>query len=184
MKNKFLTFLTASAIFGYALVAQAQNVVSFSLATSNAVTNLNTLAGVNLPTNPPIHVSKITISVPTAASVAAGFFFYDWYAGFQTNLWATNIISFTNATVVNPFTNNVVFTNSLGRTNTNTYIGIATFYTNVTTANTTSSVPAIGGFSVNPGSTITVDVNWNIAQGLAIRGTNNRPDSTIVLEYK
>lgn len=161
--------------------ATAQTAVGATMATANSVTNLNTV--MSIPTNG-VTVTKVTIAVPTASTTNATFFFYDWYASFATNLWQTNIVSYTNATIVDPYTNNVVFTNSLGRKDTNQYIGRAVFYTNVTAANTTSSVPAIGAITVSPGTTYSIDVNWILAQGLAVRGTNNNPTSFITIEYK
>jgi hypothetical protein len=160
---------------------EAQTVVGASMATAQSVTNLNTLMGI--PTNGVV-VTKVTVAVPSAATSNATFFFYDWFAGNQTNLWSTNSIRFTNATVIDPFTNSVVFTNSLGRQDTNQYIGRGVFYTNATVTNTTSSVPAIGAITVSPGTTYVLDVNWILAQGLAVRGTNNNPLSFITIEYR
>lgn len=160
--------------------ANAQTVVGTSLATSNSVTNLNTL--LNIPTNG-ITITKITVA-GGPGTINSTFFFYDWFAGFQTNLWQTNIFRYTNATIVDPFTNNVIFTNSLGRVDTNQYIGRAVFFTNTVVSNTTSSVPAIGAITVAPSTTYSIDVNWIIAQGLAIRGTNNHLNSFITIEYR
>lgn len=180
IKNSLMMVLGGLMMFA-SFEAKSQIAVGATMATAQSVTNLNTLMGI--PTNG-VTVTKVTIAVPSAATSNATFFFYDWFAGFQTNLWQTNIVSFTNKTVVNPFTNTVVFTNSLGRVDTNQYIGRAEFYTNVTAANTTSSVPAIGAITVSPGTTYVLDVNWILAQGLAVRGTNNNPLSFITVEFK
>lgn len=180
MKKILNTLILAAILVLSPVVASAQTAFGFTMATANSATNVSVLGGFSNNVN----VSAITISVPAAATTNATFFFYDWFATRLTNLWSTNIVSYTNATVVDPYTNNVIFTNSIGRVQTNTYIGRATFYTNVTEANTTSSVPAIGAITAQPGVPITVLVNWNLAQGLAVRGTNNNPTSFITVTYQ
>lgn len=177
-----ITLVTTSLImFSTLQKVDAQTAVGATMATANSVTNLNTV--MSIPTNG-VTVVKVTISVPAASTTNATFFFYDWFASFQTNLWQTNIFRYTNATIVDPLTNSVIFTNSLGKTDTNQYIGRGIFFTNVTATNTTSSVPAIGAITVSPGTTYVLDVNWILAQGLAVRGTNNNPTSFITIEYK
>jgi len=180
MKNFFKITLLSFVLLLTVFQVNSQTVAGGTMATANSVTNLNT--AFSIPTSG-VFVTKISIAVPTAATSNATFFFYDWWASRQTNLWFTNIVSFTNATIVDPFTNNVIFTNSLGQVQTNQYIGKGVFYTNVTAANTTGSVPAIGAITVSPGTTYTLDVNWPLAQGLAVRGTNNNPLSFIIVEY-
>lgn len=159
--------------------AEAQTVVGNTFPSLNAVTNLNQLMGI--PTNG-IIVTKVTIAVPSAATSNATFFFYDWFVT-ANGLIYTNIYRYTNATVVDPYTNSVVFTNSLGQTATNSYVGRGVFYTNGIATNTTSSVPAIGAITVSPGTTYTLDVNWNVALGLGLRATNNNPLAFITIEY-
>lgn len=178
MKN-LIKILTLVALM-FSLNVKAQIVVGTTMATSNSVTNLNTL--LNIPTNG-ITITKITVA-GGPGTIASTFFFYDWFASFQTNLWQTNIFRYTNATIVDPFTNSIIFTNSLGRVDTNFYIGRAVFYTNVVNSNTTSSVPAIGSITVAPSTTYSIDVNWIIAQGFAVRGTNNQTASFITIEYR
>ncbi len=185
MRNKFVKLITVSIACGFLMLqsieTKAQFTVGASMATSNSVTNFNTLAG--LPSNN-ITITKVTVSLSSSAGGNATYFFYDWFASFQTNLWQTNIFRYTNRTIVDPFTNAVVFTNSLGRQDTNLYIGRAEFMTNVVATNTTSSVPAIGSISLAPGTVYSIDVNWVMAQGLAVRGTNNSPGGFITIEYK
>jgi len=179
----FLTSLVFLSFFGKFGIetAKAQTVVGSSMTTANSVTNLNTL--LSIPTSG-VTVTKVTIAVPTASTTNATFFFYDWFASFQTNLWQTNIFRYTNRTIIDLFTNSVIFTNSLGKVDTNQYIGRAEFMTNVVNTNTTSSVPAIGAITVSPGTTYVLEVNWILALGLAVRGTNNNPTSFITIEYK
>lgn len=172
--------LTIGIALSLGFNAVAQTVVGTSMTTSNSVTNLNTL--LNIPTNG-ITITKITVA-GGPGTVNSTFFFYDWFASFQTNLWQTNIFRYTNATIVDPFTNSVIFTNSLGRVDTNFYIGRAVFFTNTVNSNTTSSVPAIGSITVAPSTTYSIDVNWIIAQGFAVRGTNNHTSSFITIEYR
>lgn len=181
MRNLF-KILSLAAIISFTAVfaVKSQTVVGSSMTTSNSVTNFNTLLGI--PTNG-ITITKITVS-GGPGTINSTFFFYDWFASFQTNLWQTNIFRYTNATIVDPFTNNVIFTNSLGRVDTNSYIGRALFYTNTVATNTTSSVPAIGSITVAPSTTYSIDVNWVIAQGFAVRGTNNHTSSFITIEYR
>ena len=178
MKYIKYTLLLAAMLLSFN--AKSQIAVGGSMTTANSVTNLNTLF--NIPTSG-VTVTKVTIAVPTASTTNATFFFYDWFASNQTNLWATNIFRYTNRTSLD-FTNTVLFTNSLGRLDTNLYVGRADFMTNVVATNTTSSVPAIGAITVSPGTTYVLDVNWILAQGLAVRGTNNNPTSFITIEYK
>lgn len=180
MKNNFFLIALTSLLSLMPMVARSQTALGFTMATANSVTNASIIGGFSNGVN----VSSVTISVPSTATTNATIFFYDWFADRLTNLWQTNIVSFTNATVVDPFTNTVTFTNSLGRTQANTYIGVAVFYTNVTSANTTSSVPAIAAITAQPGVPITVPVNWNLSRGLSVRGTNNSPTTFITVTYQ
>lgn len=182
--NKIITTSSLVITFSFLMLSnfetKGQFVVGGGMATSNSVTNLNTLMA--LPTNG-ITITKVTVALPASAGGNATFFFYDWFASFQTNLWQTNIFRYTNRTSLD-FTNSVIFTNSLGKVDTNLYVGRADFMTNVVATNTTSSVPAIGSVTIAPGTVYSIDVNWIIAQGLAIRGTNNSPGAFITIEYK
>ena len=180
MKNLFKSLVLGVVILATSFnSAKAQTAFGYTHNTVNGVTNVSVLGGFSNGVN----VSSITISIPSSSSNGT-FFFYDWFATRLTNLWFTNIVTYSNMVVVDPYTNNVIFTNSLGRTNTNSYIGVYRYWTNVT-ANTTGSVPAIAAFTAQSGIPLTVAVNWNLAQGLAIRGTNNVDTSTfITVTYK
>ena len=123
------------------------------------------------------NVRRVTL-LCNAGSAPTGFF----YDSVNTNLTYTNLYAYSNLTVTTT-TKATVFTNSLGAAMTNTYTGTSNAWTAVA-SNTSAAQPVIGAVAVIAATPYTIDVNWNIAQGLMFRGTNNANGTTIVVEYQ
>ena len=123
------------------------------------------------------NVRRVTL-LCVAGSSPIGFF----YDSVNTNLTWTNTTAYSNLTVTTT-TKATVFTNSLGAAITNTYTGTSNAWSAVAIG-TTNAQTAVGTVAVLAGTPYTVDVNWNIAQGLMFRGTNNANGTTIIVEYQ
>ena len=165
--------LIATILAGNVNVSKAQTTVSTFLINSNVVTNILIGYGWN--------IKRVTVA---AAGSLPNFWFFDYNTNGGLALGSlqySNTTSFSNLITVSPYTNSVIFTNSIGRVATNRYVGIYQYWTNVAIA-TASNAIQIGAVAVESGIPYTVDVNWNIVQGLTVRGTNNA-NSIIILEY-
>ena len=152
----------------------AQSTVQTWLPNSNVVTNL-LVSG-------PVNIKRITV---TAAGTTPQFLFYDYNTNGGLGLGTlqySNTTAFSNLVTVVNATNSVVFTNSLGLSRTNQYVGQFSFWTNVATA-TASNANQVGSFAVASGIPYTVDVNWFIQKGLTVRVTNGF-GPIIILEYQ
>jgi hypothetical protein len=170
MMKKFILTMALSVA---AMVAQAQTVQTW-LINSNVVTNLVVSGGINVKT--------LTVS---ASGTGAGLVFYDYNTNGGLGLGTlqySNTTAFSNLVTVDPYTNSVIFTNSLGNTQTNKYRGIYSYWTNVATA-TASNAQSIGSVALQSGVPYTVPVNWNLTKGLTVKGTNNA-NTVIILEYQ
>lgn len=175
MKKLLIPLTLAIAIvLGNINPAKSQSSTATWLINSNVVTNLLIGAGWN--------VKRVTVS---ASGTSPVFLFYEYNTNGGLSLGSlqySNTTSFSNLVTVNPYTNSVIFTNSLGQNTTNKYVGIYQYWTNIAEA-TASNALQIGSFAVQSGVPYTVDVNWNIVKGLTVRGTNNA-NSVIILEYQ
>lgn len=169
--KKLLTSLMLT--LGLAIAVQSQSIGVWSIH-SNVATNLIISGGVNVKT--------ITVS---AFGAIPAFYFYDYNTN-QSNPFGTfqysNTTAFSNLVTFEGVTNSVIFTNSVGRVNTNQYVGRVSHWTNVATA-TASNSPIIGSFATQSGIPYTVGVNWNLVNGLSVRGTNNA-SAVIIIEYQ
>lgn len=117
-----------------------------------------------------INVKKLTFLSATTNTIH----FYD--APLTTLTYTNN--SYSNLLSVANHTNTVIFTNSVGRVNTNSYVGVSNYWTLV--AASTNQYPAIGAVELQANVPYVVDVNWNIVNALmAISRTN----STVSVEY-
>lgn len=158
---------------GLTMFVHGQSIGVWSI-NSNVATNLIIGGGVN--------IRSITVS---AFGATPAFYFYDYNTN-QSNPFGTfqysNTTAFSNLVVFEGVTNSVVFTNSVGRVNTNQYVGRVSHWTNVAAA-TASNSPIIGSFATQSGIPYTVPVNWNIVNGLSVRGTNNA-SAVIIVEYQ
>ena len=123
------------------------------------------------------NVRRVTL-LCVAGSSPVGFF----YDSVNTTLIRTNPTAYSNLTVTTT-TKATVFTNSLGAAMTNTYTGTSNAWSAVALG-TTNAQTVIGSLAVTAGTPYTIDVNWNIAQGLMFRGTNNPNGTTIIVEYQ
>lgn len=172
MKNyiKYLMFVIALLLAPLAAKAQ-YSVLSFPIhiALSNTVTNIFPAGG---------YIVKRVTFIPNAGTSPQGFF----YDTTETALTYSNSTAFSNLVSVAQ-TNIVIFTNSIGRVNTNRYVGMSNAWVNVA-ANTISNQPIIGSVSTIAGTPYTVDVNWVLTKGLTFRGSNNANGSYIILEYQ
>lgn len=157
-----------------AIGAQAQYAVQTWQINSNVVTNLLIRGDVN--------IRRVTASANGTAT-ALYFYNYNTNGGLALgSLQYSNTTAFSNLVTVNPYTNEVVFVNSLGVTQTNKYRGIYQYWTNVATA-TASNALLVGAIDLASGIPYTLDVNWNPTKGLTVRGTNNA-NTIIILEYQ
>jgi hypothetical protein len=157
--NKFKLLLLA--LLSLSIVkapAQTIDVVAATFGTNTITTNRN------------IVVANVTV----ISGITNVIRFYDS---------ATNSISYTNGSysnrvTIDPYTNTVIHTNSVGRINTNKYVGQYTYWTNVDAS--TNTYPVIGTIAVAAGVPVSIPVNWVIARGLfAVAITN----ATISIEY-
>lgn len=172
MKNRIKHLMLLIALLLAPLAVKAQySVLSFPIHTalSNTVTNIFPAGG--------IVVKRVTF-IPNAGTSPQGFF----YDTTETALTYSNSTAFSNL-VSTAQTNIVIFTNSLGRTETNRYVGISNAWVNVA-ANTISNQPIIGSVATIAGTPYTVDVNWVLTKGLTFRGTNNANGSYVILDYQ
>jgi len=172
--KKFISSLILGSLLALAPMGQAQTTVALFLVNSNVVTNLFIGGGIT--------VKRVTVSAN--GSLPAFYFFdYNTNGGLSlSSLQYSNTTSFSNLVTVSPYTNSVVFTNSLGQTATNLYVGQYSYFTNVATA-TASNAIQIGAVASANGIPYTVDVGWNIIKGLTVRGTNNA-NAAIYIEYQ
>jgi len=171
--NKFI--LTSLAMIGLSLSLVAQTV---TIATIGASSGTNAIAvGVD---NTNFMVTRVTVISATANIVR----FYDAYtnAGVAANVGIT-ALSYTNGAYTNwlsaSFTNIVTFTNSLGRTQQNSYIGLSNYAAIVAAGS--NSYPIIGTIAVAAGTPYSLPVNWNVTRQLWIAGTNA---ATVAIEYQ
>lgn len=172
MKNYIKTLMFVLALLLSTTIVKAQySVLSLPIhvGLSNTVTNIFSTGG---------YVVKRVTFIPNAGTSPQGFF----YDTTETALTYSNSTAFSNL-VSTAQTNIVVFTNSLGRVNTNRYAGVSNTWVNVA-ANTISNQPIIGSIATIAGTPYTVDVNWVITKGLTFRGTNNANGAYVIVEYQ
>lgn len=180
MKKLFFKALTiVTLITSWSFITptvNAQTTVGvWTLSSSNTVTNLLIGAGWN--------IRRVTLLGTAGANIAG--YFYDYNTNLAnpfSSLQYSNTVGFSNR-VSTAWTNITYFTNSLGRRDTNSYVGVSNTWTYVAAA-TASNAPVIGAIGVAAGVPYTVDVNWNITKGLTFRGTNNAVGTTIIVEYQ
>lgn len=180
MKSYLIKFMLSVVLMLQLFIspkAEAQTTVGvWSLSASNSVTNLLIGAGWN--------IKRVTL-LCAAGTLPAGLF-YDYNTNLAnpfSSLQYSNTTGFSNLVSSANFTNTIVFTNSLGRTDTNRYVGISNSWVYVPPGTASNAIP-IGAIAVTAGTAYTVDVNWNITQGLTFRGTNNANGTTIIVEYQ
>lgn len=156
--------LSLGLILGVVNSTMAQNVV---VASTSGANQANVISDTNTV------VTKITVLSATANVVR----FYDywtnapWAFGTYSNQAYTQWLSVA-------FTNNVTYTSSLGRTMTNSYIGVSNYPAIVAAG--TNTYPVIGSVSVQAGVPYTITLNWNVSRQLWAIGTNA---ATISAEY-
>lgn len=172
-----LTLITSwMTIGGFTPNASAQyQTAVWSITSSNTVTNLLIGAGWN--------IRRVTLLGTAGAGIAGYFYDYNTNQANSFNaLVYSNTVGYSNFATV-AWTNTVIFTNSLGRTDTNSYVGVSNSWSYIAPA-TASNAPVIGALGVVAGTPYTVDVNWNITRGLTFRGTNNAAGTIIIVEYQ
>lgn len=171
MKKLILSLMT---LVGVVASSEAQYNTRIITLNSNVVTNIVVETGWN--------VRRVTVS-GVGSNPAYIFYDYNTNGGLAlTSLQYSNTTSFSNLVTIDPYTNTVIFTNSLGLTQTNRYRGIYQYWTNVATA-TASNAQPIGAIATQSGIPYTLDVNWNITKGITVRGTNNTA-GFIIVEYQ
>lgn len=156
--------LLSGLILGSVLSTKAQTVDIQAIVAAGTPTNI-------LATN--INVTKITVLSATANVIR----FYDAQTNYPWALLTYSNQAYTNWTSA-AFTTNVVFTNSLGRVQTNTYVGVANSPAAVAAG--TNSYPLIGTIALSAGTPYVLNVNWNITRQLWFAGTNA---ATVAVEY-
>jgi hypothetical protein len=176
MKNMNKTILGIVLSLGLIVNLGAQSVTSVTGGNS-ASAGTNIVFQVNDATN--CTVTKVTLSSTVVNLVK----FFDGGTNAGVSLGTgINAISYTNGPYTNwsyvPFTNVVAFTNSLGRLQTNSYIGISNSPTLVAAGS--NNYPAIGTIALAAATPYTVTVNWNISRQLWVASTNA---VAVIVEY-
>lgn len=151
MKKIILTILIGIVTL---VTSKAQNVYSTNLA-----------AGTNIIITTPIIVSSLTILSSLATTVK----FYDADVA-SLNYSSTNQ-SITRGT--SNYTASVIFTNSMGIVNTNTYSGQRTYFiTNSVAGGFTNKYPVVASISVSAAVPVTIPVNLLLVNGFSAETTN------------